>query len=67
MDKTAIKARLKEVLAKAYSPYSKVKVAAAVLYEVNGETRIAYGVNNILRILIVFEMCVMNASDKLYI
>lgn len=45
MDKTAIKARLKEVLAKAYSPYSEVKVAAAVLYEVNGKTRIAYGVN----------------------
>lgn len=36
---------LQETLAKAYSPYSKVKVAAAVEYQVNGENRVAYGVN----------------------
>ena len=33
------------MLNKAYSPYSGVKVAAAVEYEVNGEKKIAYGVN----------------------
>jgi cytidine deaminase len=36
---------LQTSLTRAYSPYSKVKVAAAVEYEVDGETRIAYGVN----------------------
>jgi cytidine deaminase len=45
MDNTDIKNQLKRVLDKAYSPYSKVKVAAAVEYEVNGEFRVAYGVN----------------------
>lgn len=45
MNKTDIKTQLKETLTKAYSPYSKVKVAAAVEYEVDGESRIAYGVN----------------------
>jgi cytidine deaminase len=33
------------MLGKAYSPYSGVKVAAAVEYEVNGEKKVAYGVN----------------------
>lgn len=42
---TSIHTKLKSTLAKAYSPYSNVKVAAAVEYEVNGEIRIAYGVN----------------------
>jgi cytidine deaminase len=45
IDKTAIKTQLKKNLKKAYSPYSKVKVAAAVEYDVNGENRVAYGVN----------------------
>jgi cytidine deaminase len=40
-----IKTQLKSNLEKAYSPYSKVKVAAALEYKVNGEPRVAYGVN----------------------
>ena len=40
-----IQSALNECLHKAYSPYSTVKVAAAVEYEVNGETKVAYGVN----------------------
>jgi cytidine deaminase len=45
METSDIKTQLKELLKKAYSPYSAVKVAAAVKYEVDGESRIAYGVN----------------------
>jgi cytidine deaminase len=45
MDNATIKTKLTSTLAKAYSPYSNVKVAAAVEYEVNGEQRVAYGVN----------------------
>ena len=40
-----LKTELSEMLSRAYSPYSGVKVAAAVEYEVNGEKKIAYGVN----------------------
>jgi cytidine deaminase len=45
MKKTPIQAELLNTLKKAYSPYSKVKVAAAIEYEVNGEHKVAYGVN----------------------
>ncbi|MDT0595731.1 cytidine deaminase [Glaciecola petra] len=36
---------LKQELKHAYSPYSGVKVAAAVEFEIDGEKRVAYGVN----------------------
>lgn len=36
---------LRDLLCKSHSPYSKVQVAAAVLYNVDDEMRIAYGVN----------------------
>jgi cytidine deaminase len=36
---------LKQRLANSHSPYSGVQVVAAVVYEINGEERIAYGVN----------------------
>jgi cytidine deaminase len=45
MKKKPIQAELLNTLKKAYSPYSKVKVAAAIEYEVNGEHKVAYGVN----------------------
>ena len=45
MDNTSIKAQLKSTLKRAYSPYSTVKVAAAVEYEVDGQSRVAFGVN----------------------
>lgn len=45
MQKSEIKTQLAKVLKRAYSPYSGVKVAAAVEYEVNGVSHIAYGVN----------------------
>lgn len=45
MNKTTIQKVLQQKLAMAYSPYSTVKVAAAVEYEIDGESRIAYGVN----------------------
>ncbi len=45
MQSKAIQKQLQACLNKAYSPYSKVKVAAAVEYEVNGNSRVAYGVN----------------------
>ena len=45
MENNAIHTELKRTLANAYSPYSKVKVAAAVEYLVDGEHQVAYGVN----------------------
>lgn len=45
MKNNLIQAELLNTLEKAYSPYSKVKVAAAIEYEVNGEHKVAYGVN----------------------
>jgi len=45
MKNSAVQEQLINTLKKAYSPYSKVKVAAAIEYEVDGEQRIAYGVN----------------------
>lgn len=41
----AITDTLNELLKMSHSPYSKVQVAAAVAYEINGETRLAFGVN----------------------
>jgi cytidine deaminase len=43
--KEQILASLKQLLAKSHSPYSKVQVSAAVTYEIEGQTRVAYGVN----------------------
>jgi cytidine deaminase len=40
-----IQTQLISTLAKAYSPYSTVKVAAAIEYIVDGEHHVAYGVN----------------------
>ncbi|MGQ8364353.1 cytidine deaminase [Glaciecola sp. 1036] len=37
--------QLKQTLTKAYSPYSGVQVAAAIEYEIDGESFIEYGVN----------------------
>lgn len=37
--------KLRELLLKSHSPYSKVQVAAAVTYEIDGIMRTAYGVN----------------------
>ena len=45
MHQAQIIERLQTSLSCSHSPYSKVQVAAAVEYEVNGEARIAYGVN----------------------
>ncbi|WP_395338460.1 cytidine deaminase [Ningiella sp. W23] len=45
MKHTEILTRLEENLSRAYSPYSTVKVAAAVVYEDGGEEKISYGVN----------------------
>ena len=45
MQNKSIQTQLVSALEKAYSPYSSVKVAAAVEYEVNGEQHVAYGVN----------------------
>lgn len=45
MKNTPIQTQLISTLKQAYSPYSKVKVAAAVEYLVNGEPRVSYGVN----------------------
>ena len=45
MQNNSIQTQLVSALEKAYSPYSSVKVAAAVEYEVNGEQQVAYGVN----------------------
>ena len=40
-----IKTQLTKTLKSAYSPYSQVKVAAAVEFEVDGIGQVAYGVN----------------------
>lgn len=40
-----IVSHLSNLLSKSHSPYSKVQVAAAVTYEIDGEARLAYGVN----------------------
>ena len=45
MHNNDIKTNLTQMLKHAYSPYSKVKVAAAVEFEVGGINKIAYGVN----------------------
>ncbi|MBF7073469.1 cytidine deaminase [Glaciecola sp. MH2013] len=45
MDSETLHRNLRDVLSRAYSPYSGVKVAAAVEYELNGETHVSYGVN----------------------
>lgn len=45
MKTSTIQSQLEKILDKAYSPYSTVKVAAAVEYIVEGEQRVAYGVN----------------------
>lgn len=45
MSEVDIIAALKSKLANSHSPYSGVQVAAAVEYEVDGESRIAFGVN----------------------
>lgn len=45
MQQAHIEASLKQMLSKAYSPYSGVKVAAAVVYENDGEELVSYGVN----------------------
>jgi cytidine deaminase len=37
--------QLRDLLPKSHSPYSQVQVAAAVAFEIAGETKIAYGVN----------------------
>jgi cytidine deaminase len=42
---TEIKTALQQMLTRAYSPYSGVKVAAAVVYELEGQQHISYGVN----------------------
>lgn len=44
-DEQAILDKLRHLLAKSHSPYSNVQVAAAVAYLIDGETRLAYGVN----------------------
>ena len=40
-----IEKNLKEALKSAYSPYSNVKVAAAIEFSVNGKREVVYGVN----------------------
>lgn len=45
MTQTEIIEALKKVLTNSYSPYSGVKVAAAVQYVVDGKTQVAFGVN----------------------
>lgn len=45
MNNTNVLKTLQDKLSCSHSPYSGVQVAAAVEYEVDGELRIAYGVN----------------------
>jgi len=45
MNEDTIFTHLQQRLCRSHSPYSGVQVAAAVEYEVDGEKRIAYGVN----------------------
>lgn len=45
MNKEQILKKLEETLNNAYSPYSGVKVAAAIEYELDGETHVEFGVN----------------------
>ena len=45
LNKQEIIAGLKQRIAHSHSPYSGVQVVAAVVYEIAGEERVAYGVN----------------------
>lgn len=45
ISENSIVSHLCDLLSKSHSPYSKVRVAAAVCYELEGETRLACGVN----------------------
>lgn len=38
-------AQLKETLKKSYSPYSKIKVASAIVFEAEGEQKVVFGTN----------------------
>lgn len=45
MDKNDIIEELKKTLNKSYSPYSKIKVAAATVFEVDGKEEVVFGTN----------------------